>query len=571
MTRPSSSLRWLTLAVLLPLLVLGVLAWIGSRSQVRAAWSSAREEARSSAGFTANYLPELLYENIKVASLFPDPPVSAATSGTESVLDGTDVEALRKLRDDPAAGLSSSGLPLRVLAGFRLYDLTKASEDSQALAILATQDEPSVLTALMFSKIPGLPASWAEQWASGDEVRAVFRRHPEVDAKGTWLSDRGKMWWLARDGKFLRYLDSDAVLRAMRSLGVPPPAWADFRLSENGRIVGAAPVGEVIASMPVSFSGSPPDGAVALRSIAPGIGNLRLEFVATRPQMIEATAREQARWTLVLLASAVAVSAGALIFIHRAIEREQRLNAMKSDFVASVSHELRAPVASIRLMADALVAGKIEPSTAGEFHGLISREGARLSNLIENVLDFARIEQGRKHWHFEPIDPGPLIAETLGVMEPLAAEKSIELVSNRSLPSFEVHADPIAIQQALVNLLDNAIKFSPPHKRIEITASEDKPAARWEIRIKDEGPGIPASEHQRIFEKFYRLGSELRRETQGTGIGLSLVKAIAEAHGGRVTVESASGQGSCFVISLPVGRQKTEEIRQDSRDGKSVL
>jgi signal transduction histidine kinase len=192
-----------------------------------------------------------------------------------------------------------------------------------------------------------------------------------------------------------------------------------------------------------------------------------------------------------------------------------------------------------------------------EFHRLISREGARLTTLIENVLDFARIEQGRKQWHFEECDLGPLLAETLGLMEPLAAEKSITLVSPKPLPSIVANVDPGSIQQALVNLLDNAIKFSPAASEVEILLAGN--SANWEIRITDQGPGIPSAEHARIFEKFHRLGSELRRETQGTGIGLSLVKAVAEAHGGRVVLASVPGTGSVFTIMAPLV-PKIEEL-----------
>jgi signal transduction histidine kinase len=204
-------------------------------------------------------------------------------------------------------------------------------------------------------------------------------------------------------------------------------------------------------------------------------------------------------------------------------------------------------------MADALNAGKIEPHTVREFHRLISREGARLSTLIENVLDFARIEQGRKSWHFEPTDLGALLTETLGIMEPLAAEKNITLVS-QLLPAVEANVDPGAIQQALVNLLDNAIKFSPAGSRVEISLREN--GSNWEIEVADQGAGIPAPEHERVFQKFHRLGSELRRETQGTGIGLSLVKAVAEAHGGHVVLTSAPGQGSSFILSSPITHNK---------------
>jgi two-component system phosphate regulon sensor histidine kinase PhoR len=239
-----------------------------------------------------------------------------------------------------------------------------------------------------------------------------------------------------------------------------------------------------------------------------------------------------------------------LFLIHRTLRRERKLNEMKSQFVASVSHELRAPVASIRLMADALEEGKVAPGTAKEFHRLIAREGARLSTLVGNVLDHARIEQGRKVWKMESCDLAALVAETLRVMEPLAAEKHLRLLS--SLEPVEAAIDAGAIQQALVNLLDNAIKFSPPGKSIGTTLAIHDESRTWTLAVSDEGSGIPAEEQPRIFERFYRPGDELRRETQGTGIGLSLVKSIAGAHGGTVTVDSGPGHGSTFTLRIPI-------------------
>jgi two-component system phosphate regulon sensor histidine kinase PhoR len=273
-----------------------------------------------------------------------------------------------------------------------------------------------------------------------------------------------------------------------------------------------------------------------------------LEIIALHPDIIEASARQQGRWTLGLLAFAVVISAGSLGLIHRAVLRERRLNSMKSQFVASVSHELRAPVASIRLMADALEAEKVTADTVKEFHRLIAREGARLSTLVGNVLDHARIEQGRRVWKMEACDLAELTADTLRVMEPLAKEKNITLKSN--LSPVEASVDTGAIQQALVNLLDNAIKFSPAGSSVEVSLSID--GSCWRLSVQDEGHGISKEEQSRIFERFYRLGDELRRETQGTGIGLSLVKAIAEAHGGKVQLQSEPGNGSTFTLHIPV-------------------
>jgi signal transduction histidine kinase len=271
---------------------------------------------------------------------------------------------------------------------------------------------------------------------------------------------------------------------------------------------------------------------------------LQLDVIEVDLGTYKSLVRRQIILTSSLFAIAIIGVMAGLWIIHRAIARERKLNALKSDFVASISHELRAPIASIRLMSDALEEGKIDPDTAHEFHRLISREGARLSTLIDNVLDFARIEQGKKEWHREETDLRALILDTISLMAPLASEKGITIESN--LPN-EASAiiDSDAIRQALVNLIDNALKFSPKNSTVKISLFKN------EIRVMDHGIGIPKGEHQRIFEKFHRLGGELRRETQGTGIGLSLVKAIAEAHAGSVSVESEPRNGSTFILTLP--------------------
>ncbi len=527
MPRARSSPHWLMLAVLLPLLVLGVLAWMGVKAQVRAAWSMAREEAKAAGRNAEAVLSSGLKAAVATTRLFPDPPVPGPASEADDVLDGGDPTALRKLRDDPQAGLSPAGLPRRVLAGFRVFEAGGDPEDARVLIDLATGEGASVLTPLVLAKL-GAPAA---DWSHGDEARALFKRNPEVGARGKWLGESATMW-LARDGDELRFVDQASVMKAMQAAHRALPAWADLVLSLDGRkSAGARTDREVMESLPVEFG-----------------GDLRLEILAARPELIESPARRQGRWALGLLGCAVLVSGGALGMMHHAIRRERLLSEMKSRFVASVSHELRAPVASIRLMADALEAEKVDLKTAKEFHRLIAMEGARLSTLVGNVLDHARIEQGRKVWKMEPCDLSALAADTLRVMEPLAREKGITLESE--LATVEADVDAGAIRQALVNLLDNAIKFSPPGTTVETSLAID--GTSWKLAVRDQGPGVSKEEHHRIFERFYRPGDELRRETQGTGIGLSLVKSIAEAHGGRVVLESAVGKGSVFAIISPI-------------------
>jgi signal transduction histidine kinase len=533
MPRPSSSLHWLTLAVLLPLLGLGVLAWIGVRAQVKAAWESAREEAKVAAKFAEETMSRELTAAVETTPLFPDPPLPGTASPADAVLDGNDLTKLRELRDDPQAGNSPAGLPRRVLAGFRVFEQSRDPADGSVLISIATVDAPSVLTSLVFAKTGGDVADSQERWGRGEQARGVFRQDPDVTSSGRWIIGQSEAWWLASDGEELRYLAPASFQTALATVAKRLPVWADPRLLLDGTPLTGERMhsGEIIESVAGRFFDS----------------GFRLEILAARPALFEAAARRQARWTLGLLSFAVVISGGALFFIHRAVERERRLNAMKSDFVASVSHELRAPVASIRLMADSLTTGKIEPHTVNEFHRLISREGARLTTLIDNVLDFARIEQGSKRWHFEECDLQTVVIETLSLIEPLAAEKHITFTSP-PFPNLVANIDPGAIQQALINLLDNAIKFSPAGSSVEVLLRPHEPSTHWEIQITDQGPGIPPAEHARIFDRFHRLGNELRRETQGTGIGLSLVKAIAEAHGGRVVLTSAPGKGSVFTL-----------------------
>jgi signal transduction histidine kinase len=227
------------------------------------------------------------------------------------------------------------------------------------------------------------------------------------------------------------------------------------------------------------------------------------------------------------------------------------LGELKSNFVSSVSHEMRAPIASVRLMAEELVdRGPADPAKAGEYHGYILQECRRLSALIENVLDFSRHEQGRKQYRFEPADLVPLVDETIHVMASYAADRRVTLERRIEGAPFEVDVDAAAMRQVLVNLVDNAIKHSPPAAVVEIElcypavgqhsggesgGNGAVPSIRLEVR--DDGPGIPEDEQRLIFQRFYRRGSELRRETQGIGLGLAIVQYIVEAHGGSVGVE----------------------------------
>jgi signal transduction histidine kinase len=287
--------------------------------------------------------------------------------------------------------------------------------------------------------------------------------------------------------------------------------------------------------------------------------------------------------------------------MNRAFRRQLALNAEKSNFVASVSHELRTPLASLRLLAEGLAAGRVEEeSKRREYAGFLVQETRRLGALVENVLDFARIEQGRKQYQFEPTDLGRLVTATVRLFEPLAAERQVRLELN--LPagsaepggSLELNADGAALQQALVNLLDNALKHAPADSVVMVAVEAGRadalvrqqadlagrageladegvraPLGWVRLSVSDAGAGIPPEDHERIFERFFRRGSELRRETQGVGLGLAIVKHIVAAHRGRVWVESQPGQGARFVVELPLGESNQCSVASNQSVGRN--
>jgi signal transduction histidine kinase len=304
---------------------------------------------------------------------------------------------------------------------------------------------------------------------------------------------------------------------------------------------------------------------------------LKVNVYLTSPDKLYQLQGARTFWFGSLVAVSAAAALIGLLTAWRVFRQQRQLNELKSNFVSSVSHELRAPIASVRLMAENLEGGKIpEPQKQKEYFGFIVQECRRLTSLIENVLDFSRIEQGRKQYEFEPTDILALVNQTVVLMQPNAAEKQVQLLLKldasqlSTLNSQPIEMDGRAIQQALVNLIDNAIKHSPKGETVTVEikssagvspAAEEKTAAGTAVllSVSDHGPGIPPEEHAKIFERFYRRGSELRRETQGVGIGLSIVKHIVEAHGGRVLVESAVGQGSRFTIELPLNPIETTD------------
>lgn len=313
------------------------------------------------------------------------------------------------------------------------------------------------------------------------------------------------------------------------------------------------------ALLPVK-SPRPPEALATARHIHDGREMLKVSIYLIGADVLYAAQTKRVVWFGVLIAVSLIAASLALFSLWRNFHRQLRLAELKDNFVSSVSHELRAPIASVRLMAEGLERGRVvEPEKQREYFRFIVQECQRLTALIQNVLDVSRMDFGRKQFDFELANVSKLVTEAVNSMQPAANERQIRLQAAVVDGALNAVIDARAVQQALVNLIDNALKHSPSGSEVMVGAATRHDDARaWlEISVEDHGEGIPAAEHERIFERFYRVGSELRRQTPGAGIGLSIVKDIVEAHHGRVRVQSAPGKGSRFTMELPLKGEAT--------------
>jgi signal transduction histidine kinase len=243
---------------------------------------------------------------------------------------------------------------------------------------------------------------------------------------------------------------------------------------------------------------------------------------------------------------------GGIALMMRATDREARLAQAKSNFVANVSHELKTPLSLLSLFSEILELGRVKSEEKRiEYYRILRHESLRLNKIIDNILDFSKIEAGRKRYDFAEGDMAEVIERVLSSYSYQINRSGFDIQTNiqRDLPLVLMDRD--AMTQAISNLVDNAIKYSRDEKQVSITAG--KRGSDVSIEIGDNGIGIPHAEQGKIFEKFYRVGNGLVHDVKGSGLGLSLVKHIVEAHKGTISVESELGKGSVFRILLPLG------------------
>jgi signal transduction histidine kinase len=239
------------------------------------------------------------------------------------------------------------------------------------------------------------------------------------------------------------------------------------------------------------------------------------------------------------------------VFILYSLNVELRLNKLKSEFISNVSHELKSPLTSIRMMTDMLHHNRVEnEERKAKYYSAMLEESEHLSHLVDNILDFSRIDEDRKKYEIVNHDPDKLIREFIKSIREMIRVKGFKI--NYSCPEKVpfIRADRDAMLQVLYNLVDNAIKFSGTTRQIDIKLhSEDN---EIQLSVKDYGIGISTNDQEKIFERFYRSRESQRLGIRGSGIGLTIVKKIVEDHGGYLTLDSRPGEGSLFTVRLPL-------------------
>jgi signal transduction histidine kinase len=257
--------------------------------------------------------------------------------------------------------------------------------------------------------------------------------------------------------------------------------------------------------------------------------------------------QQRTLWYLWIGCLAIAGTSVAAVLVGQTVRRQVQLAGVKADLVATVSHELRTPVSSMRLLVDTLLErSELDPVQTREYLEMMSRENHRLSHLIEQFLTFSRMERKKHVFDFAEVRPELVARSAVDAMRERLDGCEFEQEIGPDLPA--IRADASSLVTALINLLDNAWKYSPSEKRITLRVSAGEGHVRFAVQ--DRGTGIEPRETRKIFRKFYQSDQALSRQVGGVGLGLSIVRLVVEAHRGAVEVESRPGEGSTFTISV---------------------
>ncbi len=257
---------------------------------------------------------------------------------------------------------------------------------------------------------------------------------------------------------------------------------------------------------------------------------------------------------LVVALGGAAITGVTLVWVF--VRREANLSALQSDFVSKVSHELRTPLTSIRLFTETLALRRGDPAAEARCIQGLERESMRLQELIDRLLDWGRMESGRREFERRRSDVRSVVEQALDAFRPQMERATIALTVEVPDEPVLADVDRGALVDALLNLLGNAVKYAGDPVRVHVALAQRGKTVR--IAVRDDGPGIAPAEHKRIFQKFYRVDDRLSRVREGSGLGLAIVKHVIRAHRGRVELESAPGKGSTFTLAIPAAIDETD-------------
>ncbi|HEY0726992.1 MAG TPA: HAMP domain-containing sensor histidine kinase [Pyrinomonadaceae bacterium] len=335
-----------------------------------------------------------------------------------------------------------------------------------------------------------------------------------------------------------RFVTDDLIAGSVKA-AITPPGIAITISDENQRVLYSNAV--------------PKQGYILEDNFDPPFSNWKAG-IGLKTASIEDLGRDSFWHSVMATVLVLILLLGGVVLIVRATDREARLAQAKANFVANVSHELKTPLSLLSLFSEILELGRVKNDEKRmEYYRVMRHESRRLNKLIDNILDFSKIEAGRKTYNFAEGDMAEVIENVLSSYRYQIDNSGFQIETNIAPDLPPVSMDPDAMSQAISNLLDNAIKYSRDVKQLSIAA--DQRGAELSVEIADRGIGISRAEQAKIFEKFYRVGNGLVHDVKGSGLGLSLVKHIVEAHKGTISVESDAGKGSRFTILLPLARK----------------
>ena len=490
---------------------------------------------------------------------------------------GRHAESLAYTRQTLARPLSlvdEHGVPLALYASRRVADLERAEiEDARA----------AVETARAGSMVPSMPPA-ALHMAAAVVSRLASRGPSEIQTLGSAvqpvLADRiaHREQALALQQTFPALVRQFPPTAALSS----DPLWLPFGqrlwlvtvatdIASRQAILIAVDAASAFARVE-SAAACTADGACRL-ALASGAGTddyplgaalpgLSLVNMASSAISDSRHSRSSQRFYVAALSLVLALAAFSAYLLWRDVRRELSAAELRSEFVASVSHELKTPLTAIRMFAETLRMGRpADPALRDEYLDTIVNESERLTRLLNNVLDFSRIESGRKTYQFASHDLEPIIRTAVRAMQyPLARQGfALQVSIDKEIPP--VRSDPDALEQAILNLLANALKYSGEARTIELKLARDETHAL--VSVRDWGIGIEPGDRRRIFDKFYRVARPENRLIPGTGLGLTLVEHIVRAHRGEVAVDSTPGAGSTFRIRLPLVAEDALSSEED--------